>query len=41
MSLWAGQSVGGLRGVQPAAEIVREISDDADEVLRRLAARLD
>jgi NAD(P)H-dependent flavin oxidoreductase YrpB (nitropropane dioxygenase family) len=37
-SLWAGQSVAGLRRAQPAAEIVRELSDGADALLRRLAA---
>jgi NAD(P)H-dependent flavin oxidoreductase YrpB (nitropropane dioxygenase family) len=37
MSMWAGQSVGLVNKVQPAAAIVREISDGAQEVLRRLA----
>lgn len=40
LSLWAGQSVAGLRGLQPAAEIVREIADGADGVVRSLAERL-
>ncbi len=38
MSLWAGQSVGLVKTVQPAAEIVREINDGARTILRRLAA---
>jgi NAD(P)H-dependent flavin oxidoreductase YrpB (nitropropane dioxygenase family) len=37
MSLWAGQSVGLVSKVQPAAEIVREIVDDAQRVLQRLS----
>jgi NAD(P)H-dependent flavin oxidoreductase YrpB (nitropropane dioxygenase family) len=36
LSMWAGQSVGLVRKVQPAAEIVREISAEADSILRRL-----
>jgi nitronate monooxygenase len=36
MSLWAGQSVGLVSKVQPAADIVREIVDEAQEVLQRL-----
>lgn len=38
MSMWAGQSVGLVKKVQPAAEIVREINDGAQTILRRLAA---
>ena len=34
MSLWAGQSVGLVSRVQPAAAIVREIVDEAREALR-------
>ena len=40
LSLWAGQSVGGVGKVQPAAEIVREIAQEARDVLRRLADTL-
>ena len=35
MSLWAGESVGGVRRVQPAAEIVRELTGEAERLLRR------
>ena len=35
MSLWAGESVGGVRRVQPAAEIVREVAGEAERLLRR------
>lgn len=35
MPLWAGESVTGVRGVQPAAEIVYELSGKAEELLRR------
>jgi NAD(P)H-dependent flavin oxidoreductase YrpB (nitropropane dioxygenase family) len=38
LSMWAGQSVGLVRKVQPAAEIVRDISGGADAILRRLGA---
>jgi NAD(P)H-dependent flavin oxidoreductase YrpB (nitropropane dioxygenase family) len=37
MSLWAGQSVGLVWKVQPAAEIVREISREAQSIIRRLS----
>jgi NAD(P)H-dependent flavin oxidoreductase YrpB (nitropropane dioxygenase family) len=37
MSTWAGQGVGLARRVQPAAEIVRELVDEAEAVLARLA----
>jgi NAD(P)H-dependent flavin oxidoreductase YrpB (nitropropane dioxygenase family) len=37
MSLWAGQSVGLVSTVRPAGEIVREISDQAESLIRRLA----
>jgi NAD(P)H-dependent flavin oxidoreductase YrpB (nitropropane dioxygenase family) len=36
LSLWAGQSAALVRKVQPAAEIVREINDEANAILRRL-----
>lgn len=35
MSLWAGESVGGVRRVQPAAEIVQELVEEAEQHLRR------
>jgi NAD(P)H-dependent flavin oxidoreductase YrpB (nitropropane dioxygenase family) len=35
MSLWAGESVGGVRQVQPAAEIVAEMTAQAEHLLRR------
>ena len=37
LSLWAGQSVGLVQKIQPAAEIVREIDNEARTILRRLA----
>jgi NAD(P)H-dependent flavin oxidoreductase YrpB (nitropropane dioxygenase family) len=37
MSLWAGQSVGLVSTVQSAGDIVRQIADDANTILRRLA----
>ncbi len=40
LSLWAGQCVGLARRRQPAAEIVREISDEARNILQQLAAAL-
>jgi NAD(P)H-dependent flavin oxidoreductase YrpB (nitropropane dioxygenase family) len=35
MSLWAGESVGAVKRVQPAGEIVRELAAEAEELLRR------
>jgi NAD(P)H-dependent flavin oxidoreductase YrpB (nitropropane dioxygenase family) len=35
MPLWAGESVGGVKRVQPAAEIVHELADEAERLLRR------
>ncbi len=35
MALYAGESVGGVREVQPAAEIVRELVEEAESLLRR------
>jgi NAD(P)H-dependent flavin oxidoreductase YrpB (nitropropane dioxygenase family) len=35
MPHWAGESVNGVKGVQPAANIVREFVDEADRRLRR------
>ena len=37
MPLWAGQSVGVVSKLQSAADIVREIADDARLILQRLA----
>jgi nitronate monooxygenase len=37
LSLWAGQSVGLVSKLQPAAEIVRENSKQADSILQRLS----
>ena len=34
---WAGESVGGVTRVQPAAEIVREMASEAEDLLRRWA----
>jgi len=36
LPMWAGQGVGLVRKLQPAAEIVREINAEADDVLARL-----
>ena len=38
LPMWAGQSVGLVSRVQPAAEIVRQIAEEAKLVLRRLGA---
>jgi NAD(P)H-dependent flavin oxidoreductase YrpB (nitropropane dioxygenase family) len=35
MSLWAGESVSGVTQVQPAAEIIQELVEDAERYLRR------
>jgi len=35
MALYAGESVGAVRGAQPAASIVRELADEAERLLRR------
>ena len=37
MSLWAGESVSGVTRVQAAAEIVRELAEGAEHLLRRWA----
>jgi len=34
MPLWAGESVGGVKRLQPAGEIVRELADEAETLLR-------
>ena len=36
ISLWAGQGVGLVKKLQPAADIVREINDEASMILKRL-----
>jgi nitronate monooxygenase len=38
MALYAGESVGSVRRVQPAAEIVAELAAEASELLRRVTA---
>jgi nitronate monooxygenase len=35
MSQWAGESVGGVKRVQPAAQIVHELAGEAEQLLRR------
>ncbi len=35
MALYAGQSVGAVKRVMPAREIIRELADEAEELLRR------
>ncbi len=35
MALYAGQSVGAVRGRQTGAAIVRELADEAERLLRR------
>ncbi len=37
MSLWAGESVGGVTRIQPAAEIVQQVAEEAERLLRRWA----
>jgi NAD(P)H-dependent flavin oxidoreductase YrpB (nitropropane dioxygenase family) len=39
MSLWAGESVGGVKRPQPAADIVKEVVEEAETLLRRWAQR--
>ena len=39
LALWAGQGVGLVNKVQPAAEIVHEIAGDARSILRKLATK--
>ena len=36
LSLWSGQSAALVQKVQPAAEIVREINEEAGAILQRL-----
>lgn len=40
LSMWAGQSVALVKKIQPAAEIVREINDGSDDILRRFTHQL-
>jgi nitronate monooxygenase len=40
LSLWAGQGVGRLRAIAPAAEIVREITEEAAAAIRALPREL-
>jgi hypothetical protein len=35
MPHWAGESVGAVRRIQPAAEIIHELVDEAETLLRR------
>jgi NAD(P)H-dependent flavin oxidoreductase YrpB (nitropropane dioxygenase family) len=37
MSLWAGESVGGVKRLQPAAEIVTELVEEAEALVKRWA----
>ena len=37
MACYAGQSVGEVRGVQPAAEIVAELVEQAEKLMQRSA----
>jgi nitronate monooxygenase len=37
LSMWSGQGIGLVDRVQPAAEIVRELADETDAVVTRLA----
>jgi hypothetical protein len=39
MALYAGESVGAVRQIQPAADIIREICTDAERLLRRSTYR--
>ena len=40
MSLWAGESVGAVKRVQPTADILRELVDDAAALLHASGATL-
>ena len=35
MSLWAGESVGGVKKIESAADIVRDMSGEAERLLLR------
>lgn len=39
LSMWSGQGIGLVDRVQPAAEIVRELADETDAAIARLAGR--
>ena len=39
-SLWAGQSVGLVRDIRPAAELVRQLADEAADALRTSLAQV-
>lgn len=41
LSMWAGQGVGLVRKLQPAAEIVHEIRDEASAILKKLGSTSD
>lgn len=41
MSLWAGQGVGQLHSVENAGAVVARMVEEADNVVRRLAAQMD
>lgn len=41
MPLWAGESVGAVKRVQPAAEILRELIDEAESLLKSQSAPHD
>jgi len=34
MALYAGESVGAVRGITPASDIVHELADGAEQLLR-------
>jgi hypothetical protein len=34
MSLWAGESVGAVKRVQPAAEILNELAEEAERFMQ-------
>lgn len=38
MGMWAGESVGGVTSVQPAAAIIQELVDEAEHLLGRWTA---
>jgi nitronate monooxygenase len=35
LPFWAGESVGGVKRVQPAAEVLHELASEAEELLKR------
>ena len=36
MSLLAGQSVGLVGGIKPAVDVIRELAEDVERIVRRL-----